>query len=89
MLGKGDGGLYKAPIKEERRKRQAKKRERDQIKFIDLKFERWQVGGLSELRWGKATVAYTKPPQREKEQGERNHVFVCQNRKSMSEVQSA
>ena len=29
--------------KEERRKRAAKRRERDQIKFIDLRFERWQV----------------------------------------------
>ena len=32
MLGKDYGGLYKAQTKEERRKR-----ERDQIKFIDLK----------------------------------------------------
>ena len=35
--------------------------ERDQIKFIDLRFERWQVIRLSELCWGKAMVAYTKP----------------------------
>ena len=34
---------------EERRKRKAKKREGDQIKFIDLRFERWQVVGLSEF----------------------------------------
>ena len=27
--------------------------ERDKIKFIDLRFERWQVVGLSELCWGK------------------------------------
>ena len=32
-----------------RRKRKAKRRERDQIKFIDLRFERWQVVGLNEL----------------------------------------
>ena len=32
---------YKAPKKEGRRKRKAKKREGDQIKFIDLRFERW------------------------------------------------
>ena len=31
MLGNGYGGLYKAPTKEERKK------------FIDLRFERWQV----------------------------------------------
>ena len=43
MLRKGHGGLYKAPTKEERRKRKAKRGERDQIKFIDLRFERWQV----------------------------------------------
>ena len=48
MLRKGYSGLYKAPTKEERRKRKAK-RERDQIKFIGLRFERWQVVGLDEL----------------------------------------
>ena len=37
--------------------------ERDQIKFIDLGLERWQVVGLSELCWGKAMVAYTNPQQ--------------------------
>ena len=36
MLGNDHGGLYKAPTKEERKKRQTMKRERDQIKFIDL-----------------------------------------------------
>ena len=40
MLGKGHGGLYKASkIEESERQR----RERDQIKFIDLGCERWQV----------------------------------------------
>ena len=43
MLGNGHGGLYNAPTKKERRKRKAKRRERDQIKFIDLGFERRQV----------------------------------------------
>ena len=38
MLGKGRGGLCKASTKEERRKRKAKRRERDQIKFSDLRF---------------------------------------------------
>ena len=45
--------------------------ERDQIKFIDLGFERWQVVGLNESCWGKAMVAYTKPQQRKKEGSER------------------
>ena len=44
MLGKGHGGLCNASTKEEeRKKRKAKRRERDQSKFIDLGFERWQV----------------------------------------------
>ena len=41
-VGEGHGGLYKASTMEERRKQKAR-RERDQIKFIDLGFERWQV----------------------------------------------
>ena len=57
--------------KEERRKRKAKGWERDQIKFIGLRFERWQVVGLSELCRGKAMVADTKPQQRKKEESER------------------
>ena len=72
MLRKGHGSLYKALTKEERRKRKASGRERlkgegDQIKFIDLGFERCQAVGLSELCWGKAMVAYTNPQQRKKE----------------------
>ena len=45
MLRKGHGGLDRAPTKEERRKWKAKRerRERDQVKFMDLWFERWQV----------------------------------------------
>ena len=39
MLRKGYGGLYNAPTKEERRKRRAERRESDQAKFIDLRFE--------------------------------------------------
>ena len=46
MLRKGHGGLYKDPTEEESERVRG---ERDQIKFIDLKFERWQVVGLSEL----------------------------------------
>ena len=36
MSGKGHGGLYKAPTKEERRGRL--RGERDHIEFIDLRF---------------------------------------------------
>ena len=43
MLRKGYGGLYKAPTVEERRMRNAKRRERDQIKFIDIRLERLQI----------------------------------------------
>ena len=52
MLGKGYGGLYKAPAMEERRKQKAKRRERDQIKF-----ERWQVVRLRKAR-GRQDVPY-------------------------------
>ena len=71
MLRRRHGCLYKAPAKEERRVRKAKRSKRDQIKFIDLRFERWQVVGLSQSCWGKAMVAYTKPQQRKKEESER------------------
>ena len=47
MLKKDYGGLYKAPTKEESKKL---REERDQIKFIDLRFERWQVVGLRNAR---------------------------------------
>ena len=45
MLRKGHGGQYKA---QQERKKKAK--ERDQIKFIDLQFERWQVVRLRKAR---------------------------------------
>ena len=45
MLRKGRGGLYKAPTEKERTSERLKG-ESDQIKFIDLRFERWQVVGL-------------------------------------------
>ena len=47
MLKKGHGDLYKAPAKEEESEK--RRGERDQIKSIDLRFERWQV-----VRFGKA-----------------------------------
>ena len=55
MLGKGHGGLYNASTKGKRRKRKARRRERYQIKFIDLGFERWQVVWLRKAR-GKQDV---------------------------------
>ena len=57
--------------KKEESERLRGERERDQIKFINLRFERWEVVRLSELCWGKAMVAYTKPQQRKKEESER------------------
>ena len=39
--------------------------ERDQIKFIDIRLERWQVVGLSELCWGKAHGGLYKAPTKE------------------------
>ena len=50
MLGRGHGGLCKAPTKEERIKRKAKRRGRDQIKFIDLGFERLQIARVRNAR---------------------------------------
>ena len=44
MLGKDHGGLYKSQTKEERSKRL--RGEEDQIKIIDLKFEKRQVAGF-------------------------------------------
>ena len=48
MLGKDHGGLCKAPTKEERRSERL--RERDQIKFIYLRFERGQAVGFEKAR---------------------------------------
>ena len=63
-----------AYTKPQKRKKEESERltgEGDQIKLIDLRFERWQVVGLSELCWGKSMVAYTKPQQRKNEESER------------------
>ena len=49
MLRKGHGGLYKASTMEER-KNERLRGERDQIKFIDLGFERWQVVRFRKVR---------------------------------------
>ena len=40
---------YAKPQQRKEKKLKAKRRERDQMKFIDLGFERWQVVRLSEL----------------------------------------
>ena len=49
MLGKCHGGIYKAPTREEEEIKRLRG-ERDQIKFIDLRFERWQVVRLRKAR---------------------------------------
>ena len=41
-MGKGNGGLYKASTKKKEESGRLRG-ERDQITFIDLRFERWQV----------------------------------------------
>ena len=45
MLEKDRGGLCKAPTKVERRKCKAKRRKRNPIKCIDLRFERLEEKG--------------------------------------------
>ena len=47
MLGKGHGGLYKAPTNEES---EWLRGEGDQIKFIALRLERWQVVSFKKVR---------------------------------------
>ena len=54
---------YTKPQQRKKEKSKILRRERDQTKFIDLRFERWQVVGLIEFCWGKVIVAYTKPQQ--------------------------
>ena len=56
MLGKGHSGLYNASTKEERRKQRVRG-ERDQVKFIDLGFERWQIVRFRKAR-GRQDVPY-------------------------------
>ena len=62
---------YTKPQQWKKEESERLREERDQIKSIDLRSERWQVEGLSELCCGKATVAYTKPQQWKKEESER------------------
>ena len=52
MLGKAMVA-YTEPQQRKKEENEKLRGERDQIKFIDLGFERWQVVGLSELCWGR------------------------------------
>ena len=52
---------YTKPQQRKKEESEKLRGERDQIKFINLRFERWKVVGLNEMCWGKAMVAYTKP----------------------------
>ena len=57
---------YTKPQQRKRKESEKLRGERDQIKLIYLRFDRWQVVEWHELCWGKA-MAYTKPPQMKKE----------------------
>ena len=61
---------YTKPQQRKKAEREWLRGQRDQIKFIDLRYERWQVIGLSELCWGKVMVAYAMPQRRKKEESE-------------------
>ena len=63
---------YTKPQQRKREESEKLRGERDQIKFIDHRFERWQGLGLGESCWGKAMVAYTKP-----QQGKRRKCMYC------------
>ena len=52
MLGKGHGGLYKMPQQRKKEESERLRGERDQIKSIDLGFERWQVVRFRKARGG-------------------------------------
>ena len=51
MLRKGYGGLYKAQQRKKEEREQLMYR--DKIKFINLRFERWQVVGSGKQQEGK------------------------------------
>ena len=55
MLRKGYGGLYNYTKPQQRKREESKRlrRERDQIKFNDLRFERWQVVKFRKARESK------------------------------------
>ena len=61
---------YTKPQQRKKEESERLRREIYQIEVIDLRFERWQFVGLSELYWGKAMVAYAKPQQRKKEESD-------------------
>ena len=62
---------YARPQQWKKEESERLREERDQIRFINLRFERWQAVGLNEYCRGKAMVAYAKPQQRKKEESER------------------
>ena len=57
---------YTNPQKWKKEESERLRGERDQMKFIDLRFERWQVVGFNELCWGKATMDCKKPKKEER-----------------------
>ena len=61
--GKGHGGLYKAM--EALRKRNAKRRKREQIKFIDLRFEGRESCRMGRVMLGKGHGGLYKAPTEE------------------------
>ena len=63
--------VYTNPQQMKKEESERLRGERDQIKFIHFRFERWQVVGLSELCWRKVMVAYAKPQQTKKEESKR------------------
>ena len=62
---------YTKPQQRKREESERPRGKRDQIKFINLRFESGQVLVVGELCWVKAMVDYTKPQQRKNEEGER------------------
>ena len=49
---------YTKPQRGKKEESKMLRAERNQIKFIDLKFERWQIVVLNELCWGMAMVKW-------------------------------
>ena len=55
---------YARPHKRKKIESEGLRGEGDPIKFIDLRFERWQVVGLRELCWGKGHGGLYKAPKK-------------------------
>ena len=54
MLRKGHGGLCKTLKRRKKEEREKVRGEGDQTKFIDLRFEKWQVVRFRKARRGQA-----------------------------------